>query len=44
MNQPNGTLPPLEDIDLLAAEENLEFYDSLEFYAWLAEEYIDAPG
>lgn len=42
MKQPNGTLPPLEDIDLLAAEENIEFYDSLEFYAWLAEEGIDA--
>jgi hypothetical protein len=43
MKQPNGTLPPLEDIDLLAAEDNLEFYDGLEFYAWLAEEEgIDA--
>ena len=44
MNQPNGTLPPLEDIDLLAAEDNLEFYDGLEFYAWLAEKKIDADG
>ena len=42
--QPNGTSPPLEDIDLLAAEDNLEFYDGLEFYAWLAEENIDAAG
>ena len=45
--QPNGTTPPLEDIDLLAAEDNLEFYDGLEFYAWLAEENeesIDATG
>jgi len=44
MKQPNGTVPPLEDIDLLAAEDNLEFYDGLEFYAWLAEENIDAAG
>ena len=42
--QPNGALLPLEDIDLLAAEDNLEFYDGLEFYAWLAEENIDAAG
>lgn len=45
--QPNGTAPPLEDIDLLVAEDNLEFYDGLEFYAWLAEENeasIDAAG
>ena len=45
--KPNGTVPPLEDIDLLAAEDNLEFYDGLEFYAWLAEENeesIDAAG
>ena len=42
--QPNGAYLPLEDIDLLAAEDNLEFYDGLEFYAWLAEENIDAAG
>jgi hypothetical protein len=41
-NPGNGTLPPLEDIDLLAAEDNLDFYDGLEFYAWLNEEGIDA--
>ena len=44
MQQPNGATPLLEDIELLAAEDNLEFYDSLEFYAWLAEEKIDAAG
>ena len=44
MTPANGTLPPLEDIDLLVAEDNLEFYDGLEFYAWLAEENIDAAG
>ena len=44
VQQPNGTPPPLEDIDLLVAEDNLEFYDSLEFYAWLAEENSDAAG
>jgi len=40
----NGTTPLLEDIELLAAEDNLEFYDGLEFYAWLAEENSDAAG
>jgi hypothetical protein len=44
LQQPNGSTPLLEDIELLAAEDNLEFYDSLEFYAWLAEENIDAAG
>lgn len=44
MNPGHRTLPPLEDIDLLVAEDNLEFYDGLEFYAWLAEENIDAAG
>jgi len=44
MKQPNGSTPLLEDIELLAAEDNLEFYDSLEFYAWLAEENSDAAG
>ena len=44
LQQPNRPTPLLEDIELLAAEDNLEFYDSLEFYAWLAEEEIDAPG
>ena len=44
VQQSNSTLPPLEDIDLLVAEDNLEFYDGLEFYAWLAEEDNDAAG
>jgi len=44
LQQSDGTPPPLEDIDLLAAEDNLEFYDGLEFYAWLAEENSDAAG
>ncbi len=44
MQPSNGTLPPLEDIDLLVAEDNLEFYDGLEFYAWLAEENNDVAG
>ena len=38
-----GGVPILEIVDLLAAEDSLEFYDGLEFYAWLAEEEgIDA--
>lgn len=31
----NGT--PLEDLDLLASADQLELYENLEFYAWLAE-------
>ena len=42
LKQPSGLQTNLEDLDLLVAEENLEFYDGLEFYAWLAEEEIDA--
>ena len=29
--------PPLEDIDILASTEDLEFYDDLDFYYWLAD-------
>lgn len=28
----------IEDLDLLASGEGLDFYEDLEFYAWLAEE------
>lgn len=38
LQQPGSVPAELDDIELLAAEDNLEFYDSLEFYAWLAEE------
>ncbi len=39
MLQPAGPMPgpALEDLDLLTSSENLEFYDDLEFYGWLAE-------
>jgi hypothetical protein len=33
--------PGLEDIDLLASTDVMEFYEDLEFYSWLAEENID---
>ena len=32
----------LEDIELLAAGDNLEFYTELDFYTWLAEEMDNA--
>jgi hypothetical protein len=35
----SGTLPeaaPVEDIDLLTASEDLDFYEEYEFYQWLA--------
>lgn len=36
--QPSVTdpLPDLNDLGVLATAENLEFYDDLEFYSWLA--------
>jgi hypothetical protein len=38
-------LPPgnnLEDLEILASTNKLEFYEDLDFYAWLAEEQPDA--
>ena len=32
----------MEDIELLAAGDNLEFFAELDFYTWLAEEMDDA--
>lgn len=32
----------IEDVEILAASENPEFFSELEFYAWLAEEMDDA--
>lgn len=29
--------PALEELELLTSSENLDFYDELEFYGWLAE-------
>lgn len=31
-----ATDAPLEDIEILTSEENLEFYEDYEFYQWLA--------
>lgn len=33
--------PNIEDLDLLASEDQLELYQDLEFYAWLAEDEAD---
>ncbi len=33
----------LEDLDLLAAADQLELYEDMEFYAWLAEENSAEP-
>lgn len=40
--EPGITQPGLEDIDLLTSVDGLELYEELEFYAWLAEENVDA--
>lgn len=32
----------IEDVEILAASENPEFFADMEFYAWLAEEMEDA--
>jgi len=34
---PQEVLSNMEDIELLASSEPIEFYDDLEFYNWLAE-------
>ena len=43
LNKPNTnqSAPGIEDIDLLASSDVIEFYEDLEFYSWLAEENID---
>ncbi|MGE0861099.1 MAG: hypothetical protein AB7I01_10720 [Gammaproteobacteria bacterium] len=38
---PLGAAPGLDDVELLADREPLEFYQDLEFYAWLA---LDDPA
>lgn len=32
--------PPLEDIEILASTDDIEFYDDLDFYHWLADENV----
>ncbi|RMH08452.1 MAG: hypothetical protein D6704_03000 [Nitrospirae bacterium] len=32
-----GSIPPVEDIDLLVSTETFDFYEDLDFYGWLAE-------
>lgn len=34
---PQPPLPAMEELDLLASAEGLEFYDDLEMYVWLAD-------
>jgi hypothetical protein len=33
---------PLDDLEILASNNKIEFYDELDFYAWLAEEEPNA--
>lgn len=35
--------PNIEDLDLLASEDQLELYQDLEFYAWLADQRVAGP-
>lgn len=35
--QPQPPLPAMEEFELLASAEGLEFYDDLELYVWLAD-------
>ena len=35
-NDPDATMPNHEDMSLLSAGDDLEFYENLEFYQWLA--------
>ena len=34
---PNGTAQIVEDVEVLTATDQLDFYEDLEFYGWLAE-------
>ena len=36
-HEPAGHLPPMEDLELLAAPESVEFYAELDFYLWLSD-------
>ncbi|MEK6748637.1 MAG: hypothetical protein AABY83_05460 [Pseudomonadota bacterium] len=40
---PSHAPQAIEDLELLAVEENLELYDELEFYTWLADENAPVP-
>lgn len=40
VGQDNAVATPLEDLEILAASEGLEFYEDYEFYQWLAENEI----
>ena len=40
---PTGA-PPLEELEAVAAVENIELLEDVEFYAWLAEQSQPAPG
>ena len=37
-----GLLKNLEDVEILASSDHLDFYAELDFYAWLADEENDA--
>ncbi len=36
---PRGAAPLLDDVELLSTSEDLEFYENLEFFYWLANEH-----
>ena len=38
----NQSFDNFEDMEILASGDNLELYEDLEFYSWLAEEEYDA--
>jgi hypothetical protein len=35
---PTASVPPMEDMELLASGEDVDFYADLDFYLWLAED------
>jgi hypothetical protein len=41
--EPTGA-PPLEELEAVAAVENIELLEDVEFYAWLAEQPQATPG
>jgi hypothetical protein len=36
--------PAMEDLEILSSTEDLDFYDELDFYSWLAESEADATA
>ena len=41
---PEGPMSPIEDLELVLAEESLDMFEELEFYSWLGDQPELQPG